>query len=376
MTTFKAFLKIVKKNLWLIIMYSAILVFCVVGNNHTSTGITNFTATKPQVLVYDHDESEISKNLTKYIYDRSNQPKIADRDDGLDDALYYNNVDYVIFLEKDFGKKVANGEKPKIEVKSAKNYDAYLAETILNRYMGVVNSIAPASETEIVKSAEVVLKNETKAELTTKIDTTALSNLARFFTFLNYPIIAGLVFMVAYTTASFKREMTKKRMMVSATSYRSINSKLLIYNYGIAMILLVMYIVLGLILNGDMMFTSYGWLMILNAAFMSVFATTFALLLTNLLHSNNAILAVVNVTAIGSSFLAGVFVPIEWMPEAVVNLGRILPSYYYTNSNTVLTSIEEFNFETLQPVFINLAVLLGATIITIIINNILTKKQK
>ncbi len=376
MTTFKAFLRILKKRLWIIIMYSAILVFCIMGNSQTNTGMTNFVETKPDMIVYDNDDSEISRKFKEYIKERSNEPTIADTKDGLSDALYYDGVDYVIYLNKGFGEAARKGEKPEIEVKSLKNINAYLAETFVNRFTGVINACAPGTEAGVLKCAEEPLKNETETVLVKKKDTVGLSNLALFFTFMNYPIIAALVFAVAYTVSSFKREMTKKRLQVSATSYRSINTKLLVYNFIIAAVLLVVYIVIAFALNGGIVFSTYGWLMIVNAIFMSIFATAFALLLTNILNSHNAILAVVNVVAIGSSFLTGVFVPMEWMPEAVVNLGRALPSFYYTTNNTEIIKLEAFDFSSLQPVLVNYLILIVSTIIVVIINNIVIRRKR
>ena len=47
MTAYKVYLKILLKNLWLIIMYAVILGTCSVMNMKTSSGSVNYSADKP-----------------------------------------------------------------------------------------------------------------------------------------------------------------------------------------------------------------------------------------------------------------------------------------------------------------------------------------
>jgi len=375
MTTYKTFLKVLRKNIWVIGLYTLILIVCMAGNTQNNQSLTNFTAARPDVAIYDEDHSLISERLEKYISERANIAEFK-TDEELSDALYFNGVDYVINIEKGFGEKIVKGEKPKMFVKSVGNYDAYLSETIYARFLKVAEAFAPATEEDLVKNLDDVLSHDTEVEMTSKIDVNAMANARNFYNFMNYAILAGLVFAVAYATAAFKREMTKKRMMVSATNYKKINLQLLLCNLGVAMVLLTFYVILSLLMVGDIMFTVNGALFIANAAIMSVFAVSFAFLLTNLLKNNNAILAIVNVVSIGSCFLCGVFVPAEWMPEFVQNLGRALPSFYYVENNKFISELETFDFESLKPILINAAIILGATAVVVIINNFVTRKKR
>lgn len=376
MTTYKAFLKVLKKNIWMIGLYTLILIVCMIGNSQNKNSMTNFTAAKPLVTIQDNDDSLLSRKLKDYMAARSDIVKLK-TDEELNDALYFDGTDYVIMIDKGFGEKIAKGEKPEMPVKSVGNYRAYLAETIYARFLKVVEAFAPAPQEEIVKNLEQILEHETDVEMASKIDVSGLSNAKNYYNFMSYAIIAGLVFAVAYTTSAFKKEMVKKRLMVSATKFRSINSKLLICNLVIALVMLVFYVGLSVLMVGsDVIFTMNGLFFVLNGAVLSVCAVAFAFLLTNLLKNNNAILAVINVVALGSCFLCGVFVPAEWMPEFVQNLGRALPSYYYTESNQIISELDIFNFETLRPVLINMLIIVGATILIMVINNIVIRKKQ
>ena len=375
MTTYKAFFKVLLKNIWVIALYTAILLVCIFGNTQSGQGMMNFTASKPDVTIYDEDKSLLSKRLEKYFSERATIVELNTAEK-LDDALYFNGTDYVIYVEKGFGEQVARGENPEIKVKSVGNYDAYLAETMLSRFLKVAEVYAPAPEEEVVQNLDKLLGHETKVEMASKLDNVALTNAKNYYNFMNYAIIAGLVFAVAYSTASFKREMTRKRLAVSATSYKKINHQLLVCNFILAMVLLLFYVILSLLIIGDIILTLNGALFIANAAILSIFGVSLAFLLVNLLKNNNAILALINVISIGSCFLCGVFVPAEWMPVFVQNIGRALPSFYYVENNRLISELEKFDFESLKPILINALIIIGASILVVILNNIITRRKQ
>lgn len=375
MTTYRAFFRVLLKNISVIIVYTVILIVCMIGNTQNSKSTVNFTASRPDVTVYDRDESVLSKKLMNYISDRADIVEL-DTEEKLNDALYYDGTDYVIYIDRGFGEQISRGEMPVMTVKSEGNYSAFLSETILSRFLKVAGAYAPADQEEIAGKLDDALSHETKVEMTSKLDVTALGNAERFYNFMNYAILAGLVFAVAYSTAAFKRKMVRKRMAASSTDYKTINRQLIIGNLAIALVLLAFYVALSFLMVGDIMLSTNGILFVANAAVLSLFAVSFAFLLTNLLSNNNAILAIVNVVSIGSCFVCGVFVPASWMPEFVRNLGRALPSYYYVENNLKISQMAEFNFDTLKPVLINAAIILGITAIVIILNNIVVRRKQ
>ena len=71
MTASKAYFKIVRKNLWLIIMYTLILCICSVMNMHSEINTTNFEAAKANIVVFDNDHSELSNAFIKYLDERT-----------------------------------------------------------------------------------------------------------------------------------------------------------------------------------------------------------------------------------------------------------------------------------------------------------------
>lgn len=377
MTTFKTFLRIVQKNLWVIIMYTVMLVLFSAVNSSTGRGQMDFTASKPDVVVYDHEDSNLSNALVDYIKKNANVKEISEDGDALSDALYYSDVDYVVYIEKGFAEKLAKSEGFEIEVKSNGSYGSYLSETIISRFIKVAKSFAPSPEAGIALRTNNLLENETKVELNTKLDTSGLSTAEFYYNFMNYSILAGLVFAISYATIGFRRKMVKKRLNVSSTSYKMINRDLLFCNFALATVMLAIYTILGLFVIGpSVIFSVNGLLMILNSIILTIFAVSFAFLLTNLVEKNNALLAIINIISIGSSFMCGVFVPVEWMPDFVVTLAHVFPSFYYVDNNRIFSTLEKFDGEHLAPVLIDFGILIAFTIVVIVLNNIVTKKKQ
>lgn len=377
MTTFKTFLKIVQKNLWLIIMYTVMLVLFTAINSSAGKGQMDFSATKPNIVVYNRDDSNLSETFVEYIKQNAEVKEVSEEGDALNDALYYSDIDYVVYIEKGFGEKIAKGEDPEVEVKSNGSYDSYLSGVITSRFVKVAKSFAPSPEAGIALRTKTLLENETKVELNTTLDTKGLSSAEFFYNFMNYSILAGLVFAISYATIGFRRRMVKKRLNVSSTGYKKINRELLVCNAILATIMLSIYTILGIIVLGpNLVFSMNGLLMVLNSVVLMIFAVSFAFMLTNLVEKNNALLAIINIVSIGSSFMCGVFVPAEWMPDIVNAIAHIFPSFYYVDNNRIFSTLEKFDGEHLAPVFINFGIMIAFTVVTIIVNNIVTKKKQ
>lgn len=379
MTVFRTFLKVLNKCKVPIITYTVFLVFFGGFNMQTSENNMSFVATKPDVLIVNQDEETgITEDLIKYITENSNSIDIKQEEEAINDALFYRDVNYIIYIPQNYREDFLKGKEPKIQVKSTGDYQASLAEMILERYMKVANLYQKSTENEeeLITKINDTLSKETAVEMTSKIDTDQLSKATFYYNFANYSILAGCVYVICLILSSFKEEKIQRRTMVSSMNYKAHNRKLLLSNALFAIVLWLFYVILSFILIGDVMMTSHGLIYIANSFVFTICAVTIAFLIGNVINNKNAINGIVNVVALGSSFLCGAFVPMEWLPETVLNIAHILPSYYYISSNELLTQIEEINIETLWPIITNMIAILIFTIVFMLITNIVSKRKK
>ena len=68
--------------------------------------------------------------------------------------------------------------------------------------------------------------------------------------------------------------------------------------------------------------------------------------------------------------------PLAYLPDSVIKIGHILPTYYYVEGNSFIAKLEEINMTTLQPILINMGVLLGSAVLFIILSNIISNKRR
>ena len=379
MIVFKTFLKVLKACKTPIIMYTVFLVVFGGLNMQTSDTATSFESTKPDILIINNDEDKgITKNLIDYIKDNSNIIDIKDTEEAINDALFYRDVNYIIYIPDNYREDFLNNQNPKIEIKSTGDYNASLAHMMLEKYVKVANTYNAKldNEEEIISNINKTLSVKTEIELTSNLDTNNLARATFYYNFMNYSLLAGLVYVICLRLSSFNEIKFKKRTIISSMKTSTHNKNLLLSNGLFAIILWMFYVVLGFILLGDIMFTTHGIIYIINSFIFMICSLTIAFLIATLVNNKNAINGIVNVVALGTSFLCGAFVPMEWLPSSVINIAHVLPSYWYIKTNELLKTIEIFNFETLKPIIINMIVILLFTILFIVITNIVSKKKR
>lgn len=379
MTVFKTFLKVLNKNKFVIILYTIILLLFGGINMQTSENSTNFVASKPDVLIINNDEDiGISKNLSDYIEKNTNIVKVEDNEDAINDALFYRDVNYIIYIPKHYRQDVLNGKNPEIEIKSTGDHSGSYAEMILSRYIKVQNVYAKEieNEDELIEKINETLSEEVNIQKTTTLDTNSLSKATFYYNFASYSILAGAVYVICLILSSFREEKVRKRTIISSMSYKKHNRILLISNGLFATVLWLLYVVLSFAFVGDIMFSTQGIVYMINSFVFTICALTIAFLIGSVVNNKNAINGIVNVVALGSSFLCGAFVPMEWLPDFVLKIAHILPSYYYISNNEMVTNLETINFETLKPILTNMGIMLLFAVAFIIITNVLSKRRK
>lgn len=378
MTVFKAFLRVLKKNIGMVILYTVILVTFAGANLQTGDNSTNFVASKPDVIIISNDNSQMAEGLTEYLNKNCNIKDLGQDAEDIEDALFYREANYVIYIPQNFGKSIAEGKNPQIQVKSTGDYQASYAELLVNRYMKMATSYAEIykDEEQISNKIKETLSNEAKVEMTTKLDTDATSRVAFYYNFANYSLMAGGILVISLIMSSFREKKVRRRISISSMNYKRHNRILLIANGLFGMVLWAFYVILSFILlDSDIMVSTRGLMYILNSFVFTISVVTLAFLIANLVESKNAISGIVNVIALGSSFLCGCFVPVQWLPDIVLKIAHIFPSYWYINTNDRLASMETINFDSMRPVLVNMAVVLGFSALFVIVTNVLSRKK-
>lgn len=379
MIVFKTFWKIVNKYKFTIILYTMLLIIFGGLNMTSDNKSMGFVNSKPDILIVNNDENDgLTKNFIEYFEKNSNLISIKNNESAINDAIFYRDVNSVIYIPKNYRNDVLNGMNPQIDIKSTGDYQASLAELMLSKYIQTqaVYRSSTSNENELIQLINNTLNRQASIEIMSKIDTTAASNMRNYFNFASYSIMAIIIYIVCLVMTVFKEKSIHKRTIISSMNYKKHNNQLLLSGFIYSLIVWILFVLLGFVFLKTSLFSLSGLIYILNLLIFSFCCLTLALFISTIINSKDSVTGIVNVVALGSSFLCGAFVPVEFLPSFVLSIAHILPTYWYINSNNILKTIEIINFKTLHSVFVNMLVLIIFSLFFIILNNIFAKKKR
>lgn len=378
MIIFKTFLKVLNKCKLPVILYTVILLFFAGFSLQSNEQSNDFVASQPKIyMINDDPQGKISISLTKYLEKHCHIVDLA-ADQDADDALFYRDISYVVHIPKHFHEEFMQGKKPQLKVKGINDYNASLAEMMIERYLSSAAFYQQAGyeEDTFIAHIEEAMAQQSDVEMTSSLDSDGLTNAAYYFNFSNYAIMAGCIYVICLILSCFKNEMIAKRTIISSYDYRKLNRVLLLSNGAFALVLWLFYVIISFVLLKHIMFTMHGVVYMINSLLFTCCAVALAFLIANLMTNKNAINGLVNVIALGSSFLCGAFVPVEMLPDIVLKIAHVLPSYWFIHTNNLLTGIETINAETLQPLLVNMGVMMIFTLSFVILTNIIAKRKR
>lgn len=412
MTVFKAFLRILNRNKWVVIMYSAILIIFSTFSLQSNQSTVSFEAVKPDLYLVNHDVDQgITKSLVSYLSEKNNLIDLPADDlkntidsDAVSDALFYRQLNLAVEIPAGFRADFLAGKNPALTIRSSGDYNAALAEMDLIRFLDVANqylaaasnptaaanlqapsadpanlsttNLSDAAEVALLKNLEATLAVEAKVELTSTRDASSLDRAAFYYNFMNYPLLVGCIYIISTIMLSFREQKVARRIAMGGLTPQNINRILLAANSLFALCLWLIYVVISFIVVGPVMFSLHGLWLILSSCIFTFCATALAFLIANLLKSRNAINGITNVVGLGSSFLCGAFVPMTWLPDSVLAIAHALPSYWYISANNDIAALETFSIDTLWLIISHLIIVLAFSLIFILVANFLSRRRR
>ena len=142
MTVFRTYFKILKAFLVSMSVYIVItiVISSLAGSNNQESV---FSASKPNVVVVDEDNSTLSKAFIEYVKSNSEMKEIGDTEEEISDALFFREVDAAIRIPANFKKEFMQGNPPKIETRAVPDsYSAKITQMLYNRFWSIASVYA------------------------------------------------------------------------------------------------------------------------------------------------------------------------------------------------------------------------------------------
>lgn len=375
MTIFKTYWKIVKKNIGIIILYTVMLLVFGTMNLKANKNSFEYISSKPDIIIVNNSSGIITDNLISYLKTNANVKNITDEND-IDDAVFFRDANYVIYIPKEFENKIENGKEFNIDIKTNNSYDSYIASELLNKYLDVFSKYMNLYNDKILaiqkldntlnKKADVVIENKTSLNTKTSL----------FYNFSSYSIMAIVIYIICLVLSSFNDEKISKRTSLSGMNYKTFNNYLYISSFTFTFIIFIVYLILSFLILKNSILNINGILYSLNMFIFFIVSFTMAILISNLVKSKGAISGVVNVISLGSAFLCGAFIPVKYMPSFALKIAHIFPTFYFIDNNEYIASLQNFDKASYEFVLKNFIIMIIFIIFFLILNTLVTRFKR
>ena len=375
MTIFKTYWKIVKKNIGIIILYTVMLLVFGTMNLKANKNSFEFISSKPDIIIVNNSSGIITDNLISYLKTNANVKNITNEND-IDDAVFFRDANYVIYIPKEFENKIENGKEFNIDIKTNNSYDSYIASELLNRYLDVFSKYMNLYNDKILAIQKLDNTLNKKADVVIENKTSLNSKTSLFYNFSSYSIMAIVIYIICLVLSSFNDEKISKRTNVSGMNYKTFNNYLYISSFTFTFIIFIVYLILSFLILKSSILNINGILYSLNMFIFFIVSFTMAILISNLVKSKGAISGVVNVISLGSAFLCGAFIPVKYMPSFALKIAHIFPTFYFIDNNEYIASIQNFDKASYDFVLKNFIIMTVFIIFFLILNTLVTRLKR
>lgn len=337
MIVFKCFLRLVKRNCGLMILYLIIFLTISVSIQLMTDGkgTGDFQEESLDLAVIDRDGGMLAKELARYLGQRHHLVDIPDDEDVIQEELFYRNVYYVAIIPKGVEKEM------KIQaVKLPGTNSAFYVDQQIDQFLDRVRVLGAAGYQgqEIYEKAAGIEAVETEVEL---IDKNGYGGVmaphANMFQFMPYIIFSIICYVIAYIMIGFRKKDVRRRMDCAAMPLRQQNLQLILGYLVLGAGVWAVCILMPVLLYGKDLLTDENlFLYMANVFAVMLVSLAVAFTVGTLVRNEAVVSSVVNVISLGMSFVCGVFVSMDVLGKGVRAFAQFLPFYWYESVNQIL----------------------------------------
>lgn len=377
MIVFKNYLKIARTYALTILIYTFIFLGLNIIVGMYNSSATDYQSTEVNIAIINHDgKSDLVTGLTDYISKNGNLITIKDDQEAMRDALFFRQVDYIMIIPENFNQDFISGKDVSIETMELPDaYNSIYSKNLLNKYLNTARLYINSNVSEFSTMIEQDLNNTVKVSLNGQQNDIDFSKVTDYYNFANYMLVTITMVVITMIMVSFNEEKIKRRNLVAPISYQSMNRQLLLGNYTVGFLIWGLYVLFSFILYPQAMFSYNGLLLVINSIALMIFIQAFSFLLTKFTSNREILSGIGNVIGLGSSFLCGAFVPQSMLSPFVISIAKFLPPYWFIKNNNEIAKIAQFNLDSLNPILINIIIILAFALVVYIITQLVAKWQ-
>jgi ABC-2 type transport system permease protein len=368
MQVFKLCLKIIKKNIPVMLIY--VVVFFMVSLSITLSATsrqpeeTSFNIEKADIAFISQDDSPLINGLKNELMKIVNFIDIPDETEALQDALFFRRVSYIIRVPEGFTENFMEGKDISLIKTMVPNSIAntYI-DICINKYFNAAKlyiSLLPGiTQEELVRNLKSDLSVETIVEFQPEdVKYTNHTYVRYYFNNLAYTLLSVIILGMSAIIIAFNDRDLRMRNFCSPIRYTAFNLQFIYSNLLFTFAIWFVMTALCIIVSDQNSLNVNTVCLILNTFVFSLCCCSIGFLIGNLV-SKNAIPAVCNVVTLGSCFISGVFVPQEFIGNAVLKAASFTPAYWFVKANDSIVELTKFDFSYTKGIFSDMLIQLG-----------------
>jgi len=341
MQVFKAYFKIIRKNLPSMSIYLAIFLFFVyLLTFYMSPDTTSdFTASPVRMAIIQEDgENALSEDLYDFLMDQAQIVPINSDRESLQDALFFRQVDYILRIPAGFGQSILDGryEIELIKTVLPDSTRAVQADLLINRYINTsalyLDSVPGITVANLLKYLRSDLALQADVQMQPGSADNEFSRTRFYFSYLAYTLMSVMILGVTSIMIAFNNKDLQKRNFSSPVKLVSFNLQLVLGNVVFALTVWALLTTLSLLIGDNDYSTTSRILLGINALAFTLACLGISFLIGNLIKSRNVQQSIANVLALGTCFISGVFVPQELLGSTVKTIASFTPTYWYISN--------------------------------------------
>ena len=150
MTVFKCYMKILKQNIGLVIMYLGIF-FSVALVMQMAAGKSEdslYANASINIGIVDHDQGILAQGFIDYLDKIHHVVPMEDDPEALQENLFYRNVEYIVQIPADFYETCIQGDTPLKVTKVPGSYSSYYVDQQISSYLSTIRTYMAAGFTQ------------------------------------------------------------------------------------------------------------------------------------------------------------------------------------------------------------------------------------
>lgn len=353
MTVYKNIIRLFFKHKTMILIQLVIFItlslMVKLNMSFQNAGVSEYKEKQLSIMVLDLDKSGDSKSFIDYlgkkhklIFPEKDSKDIRQLEESLINRMFFSEYDIYIRIKEDFTQKINNGDKA-VFVSTQTQYLeklAYLESDILS-YLGMKSALVKSGKSDDTYIKKILDIEQDISVFRPKYSRSAKANAVdkfvyKYYLYASYFSVSSIVFVIGLIILSLRDTNIATRTRISPTKITSISLQTYFGVINFTLLLALILVVLLRILIGPDLDYKQILKYTLNYLAFVLSISAFGYMLSQLTKNRQAVISISTVVALGSSFISGIFAPIEFIPPSVVAIAKFFPVYHYGRGTSII----------------------------------------